>query len=228
MVAKRVVGYVRVSTDKQADQGISLEAQCEKIRQYAALYDLALIDIIVDAGVSAKTLKRPGLQQALDMLKSGKAEALLVVKLDRLTRSVKDLGELLERYFTKYALMSVSDQVDTTTAAGELVLNILMSVAQWERKAIGERTKEALHHKKANGEKLGGDCPYGYRVAEGKLIADPAEQTMLAAIRQCRTEGYTLREIAAELTRQGDTTRKGTPFQVTQIARLVKQLKEAV
>jgi DNA invertase Pin-like site-specific DNA recombinase len=181
----------------------------------------------VDAGASAKTLNRPGLQQVLSLLTSGKADALLVTKLDRLTRSVKDLGILIERYFTRYALMSVADQVDTSTAAGRLVLNVLMSVAQWEREAIGERTKEALHHKKHNGEKLGGDVPYGYRAtAEGRLVQDLAEQAMLALIRHYRAEGLSLRAITAELTRQGYTTRKGTPLCVTQVARMVKHLKE--
>ena len=159
-MGQRVGGYIRVSTEKQADHGVSLEAQQEKLTAYAKLYELELVDIIVDAGASAKTLKRSGLQQALTMLPSGKADALLVTKLDFLTRSVKDLGILLERYFNRYALMSVADQVDTSTAAGRLVLNVLMSVAQWEREAISERTTEALSHKRARGGKLGGACPY--------------------------------------------------------------------
>src|SRR5438128_9519593 len=114
----RVVGYIRVSTEQQAAEGVSLEAQREKIMAYARLYDLALVDIIVDAGGSAKTLERPGLQHALSLLIYDTADALLVTKLDRLTRSVKDLGTLIDRYFTRYALMSVSDQIDTRTANG--------------------------------------------------------------------------------------------------------------
>jgi DNA invertase Pin-like site-specific DNA recombinase len=226
MNGKRVVGYIRVSSKKQAEHGVSLEAQQEKLRQYAALYELTLVDIIVDRA-SAKTLHRPDLQRALAFLTSGQADALLVTKLDRLTRSVKDLGMLIERYFSRYTLMSVADQVDTSTAAGRLVLNVLMSVAQWEREAIGERTREALHHKKANGEKLGGDAPYGYQAtADGRLVEDLDEQAMLALIRHYRAEGLSLRAITAALTRQGYTTRKGTPFQVTQVTRMVKALQE--
>src|SRR5437899_402380 len=102
----RTVAYLRVSTDKQADHGISLDAQRAKAEAYATLYDLDLVEVIVDAGVSAKTLDRPGLTRALAMLRSGKADAVLVVKLDRLTRSVRDLGDLVERYFAsgKWAL----------------------------------------------------------------------------------------------------------------------------
>src|SRR5438874_738968 len=116
----RVVGYVRVSSEHQVDQGVSLQAQEEKIRQYCALYDLPLIAIISDAGVSAKTLQREGLQKALGMLKSGQAEGVVVVKLDRLTRSVADLGSLITEYFNSYALLSVGEQIDTRSASGRL------------------------------------------------------------------------------------------------------------
>src|SRR5713226_3418468 len=75
----RVVGYVRVSSEQQTDHGVSLQAQEEKIRQYCALYDLTLVEIVIEAGVSAKTLQREGLQKALTMLKSGQADGLVVV-----------------------------------------------------------------------------------------------------------------------------------------------------
>src|SRR5207302_10417331 len=156
-VPTRTIAYLRVSTDKQADRGVSLDAQRAKVNAYAELYDLELADVIVDAGESAKSLDRPGLQRALAMLKAGKAEALLVVKLDRLTRSVADLGRLVERYFTpgKAALLSVGEQIDTRSAAGRLVLNVLASVSQWEREAIGERTATAMQHKAKQGEYTG-------------------------------------------------------------------------
>src|SRR5216684_1876071 len=104
----RTIVYCRVSTDKQADRGVSLDAQQAKAKTYADLYDLNIVEVVIDAGVSAKTLDRPGLERALGLLKSGKAEALLVVKLDRLTRSVSDLGRLVEGYFGsgKWALLS--------------------------------------------------------------------------------------------------------------------------
>ena len=128
----RTVAYLRVSTEKQADRGVSLDAQRAKVQAYAELYDLALVAIEVDAGESAKSLDRPALQRALAMLKRGAAEALLVVKLDRLTRSVRDLAELLDCYFTKRAaLLSVSEQIDTRSAAGRLVLTVLPSAGQW-------------------------------------------------------------------------------------------------
>src|SRR3954468_11614111 len=148
LMPTKTIAYLRVSTDKQADRGVSLDAQRAKVNAYAELYDLELADVIVDAGESAKSLDRPGLQRALAMLKAGDAEALLVVKLDRLTRSVVDLGSLVERYFApgKAALLSVGEQIDTRSAAGRLVLNVLASVSQWEREAIGERTATVMQH----------------------------------------------------------------------------------
>ena len=94
-----MVGYIRVSTAEQAEDGVSLAAQRVKIEQYCALYDLTLVEVIDDAALSAKTLNRPGLQRALSMLRSGKADGLVVAKLDRLTRSVGDWQRLITGYF---------------------------------------------------------------------------------------------------------------------------------
>ncbi len=225
------VGYIRVSTDKQAEHGVSLEAQKGKLTAYAALYDVQLLDVIVDAGVSAKTLERPGLQRALGMLRKGQANALLVAKLDRLTRSVKDLGALVEDYFSSDAivLLSVADSIDTRTAAGRLVLNVLGSVAQWERETIGERTAEALSHIRAQGQKTGGDIPYGFTLAaDGQtLVPDAGEQALLDAIQEARQRGLTQRAVVAELTRQGFTTRKGTALGLTQVQRIMQQARIA-
>jgi DNA invertase Pin-like site-specific DNA recombinase len=199
----RTIAYLRVSTEKQADRGVSLDAQRAKVQAYAQLYDLDLTEVIVDAGESAKSLDRPGLQRALAMLKARQADALLVVKLDRLTRSVSDLGGLVERYFApgKAALLSVGEQIDTRSAAGRLVLNVLASVAQWEREAIGERTATAMQHKADQGEYTGGQAPYGRRVAAhgGRLEPDAKEQEARALARQLRSQGLSLRAVAAEL-----------------------------
>jgi site-specific DNA recombinase len=125
--------------------------------------------------VSAKTLQRPALQQALQRLKVGEAEALLVVKLDRLTRSVRDLGLLVETYFLagKWSLMSVSEQIDTRTAAGRMVLHILAAVSHWERETIGERTAEAMAYKRRQREYTGGEPPYGWQLAADGVHLDP-------------------------------------------------------
>ena len=223
----RTAAYIRVSTDKQAEHGVSLDAQRAKVEAYASLYDLELVAVLVDAGVSAKSLNRPALSEALSLLESGEAEALLVVKLDRLTRSVKDLGTLVERYFARTngpALMSVSEQIDTRPAAGRLVLNVLASVAQWEREATGERTSAALAHKKANGEYTGGRIPYGYRLAADGVHLEPDEdeQAVIEDVKELRRAGLSLRAIAATLERQGYRTRKGGSWAPTQIKRIAE------
>ena len=214
-----------MSTDKQADRGVSLDAQRAKVQAYAQLYDLELAEVIVDAGESAKSLDRPGLQRALALLKTGEADALLVVKLDRLTRSVRDLGHLVEKYFApgKAALLSVGEQIDTRSASGRLVLNVLASVSQWEREAIGERTATAMQHKASQGEYTGGQAPYGRRVAPdgAQLEPDPHEEAARAVARQLRAQGLSLRKVAAGLAKRGIRSRTGRGFAPVQVKRMV-------
>jgi len=165
------------------------------------------------------------------MLRKGHVNALLVAKLDRLTRSVKDLGALVEEYFSsdKITLLSVADNIDTRTAAGRLVLNVLGSVAQWERETIGERTAEALAHKREQGQRTSLHAPYGFRIAaDGKmLVADDAEQALLGAIRDARSRELSQRAIVAELERQGFSTCKGTALSLMQVQRIMQQAQIA-
>src|SRR4029077_8279846 len=113
----RTVGYVRVSAERQAERGISLEAQEAKIRAMATVQGAVLIDVIVDGGESAKSLNRPGLQKLMGLVNGGKVQAVIVAKLDRLTRSVKDLCGLLELFEKrKVALISVAEALDTGSA----------------------------------------------------------------------------------------------------------------
>ena len=224
-IRTRAIGYVRVSTDKQADRGVSLDAQREKIRSYAALYDLEIVEYVVDAGASASTLERPGLERALAALRNRCVDAIVVVKLDRLTRSVRDLGELVDRYFAdgRSALLSVSEQVDTRTAAGRLVLNVLGSVSQWERESVSERPAMAMRYKAAAGEFTGGEPPYGYRRGSDglHLAREPREQEVIAHARRLRARGLSLRAIAARLLRRGMRSRAGRPFAHPQIGRMI-------
>lgn len=205
----KVIGYIRVSTQDQAEGGVSLAAQRDKLEQYANLFDLELVGIVEDAGASAKTLQRPGLQQALAALKAGEAEGLLVAKLDRLTRSVKDLGALLDSHFrTEFSLLSVADKIDTSTAAGRLVLNVLASVSEWEREAIGERTSVALRHKQSRGEHVGSPA-LGFDMESGMLVRNEEEALVVDRILQLRAEGLTYQQVADTLTDEGHPTKRG-------------------
>jgi len=214
------IGYIRVSTDKQADHGVSLEAQRQKIQAYAALYDLQLIDVVVETG-SAKSLQRDGLAGVLQRLQAGEAAALIVVKLDRLTRSVADLGRLVEKHFQRSALLSVSEQIDTRSAGGRLVLNVLGSVSQWERETIGERTSAAMQHMKSAGQYTGGRVPYGFTLSNsGALVECAAEQRVLQLVAKYRGQGLSLRKIANVLAEQGFRSRAGKPFHFQAVQRM--------
>ncbi len=226
----RVVGYVRVSSAKQADEGVSLDAQREKLVAYALALDLDLIEVIADAGLSAKTLDRPGLQRVLALMDNGSADGVLVVKLDRLTRSVRDLGELVERYFQKrWSLLSVLDCVDTRTAGGRLVLHVLASVSQWEREAAGERTKEALAHVRADGVRLGGEG-LGWRRTtatdtEGRRTVEEVadERETLRMMRALRDEGHSLRAICSRLHAMNRRTKRGGTWQPKVVAAVLRR-----
>ena len=219
MTTTRAIAYIRVSTNQQADQGHSLLAQQEKVNAYASLYDLDIVDYVVETG-SAKNLNREGLQGALAQIKSGKADALIVVKLDRLTRSVVDLGYLVETYFNKAGLLSVSEQIDTRSASGRLVLNVLASVSQWEREAIGERTSAVRQSMKANGLYCGGSVPYGQMLVSGELVTNPNEQAIINRAKALKAEGHSLRTIATMFSNEGLKTRKDTDFSHVLVSRM--------
>jgi len=221
----QAIGYVRVSTDRQAERGVSLEAQEAKIRAMATVQSAELLDVIVDGGESAKSLNRPGPQRLLDLINAGKVDTVIVAKLDRLTRGVKDLCGLLELFEKrKVALVSVAESLDTGSAAGRLVITIMAAVSQWEREAIGERTREALRHKRGKGERVG-NIAFGYRLAgDGVHVEpDPAEQAALAAIRKLRLGGHSLRAVAGALNESGLRTRRGTQWRLESVVRAINQ-----
>ncbi|ALJ36905.1 recombinase family protein [Azospirillum brasilense] len=223
MTSTRVVAYVRVSSTDQADNGHSLATQREKVELYARLHSLELVEIIEDAGVSAKTLERPGLTRALAMLDAGEATALLVPKLDRLTRSVRDLGELIDRYFAegkKAALLSVADSIDTRSAAGRLVLNVLASVSQWEREAIAERTRDTMRSMKAQG-KVVSRPTLGFDTVDGRLVENADEKALIARICAMHTKGASYNAIAGRLNAEGVPTKRGGQWQPTTVRNLI-------
>src|SRR4051812_25752506 len=217
------IGYVRVSTDRQADQGASLETQSTRIQAMATVQNAELLDVVVDGGESAKSMNRAGLKRILALVETCEVDAVIVAKLDRLTRSVKDLCELLELFDRKkVALVSVAESLDTGSAAGRLVIKIMASVNEWEREAIGERTRDVLQHKRSCGERVG-NIHYGFRLADDQkhVEPDPDEQAALATVRALRARHRSLREIAVALNESGLRTRRGTAWRHYSVNNLI-------
>ncbi|WP_422923708.1 recombinase family protein [Singulisphaera sp. PoT] len=217
----RAIGYIRVSTEEQARGGFSLLDQESKVRKYADLHELNLIDIIADEGASAKTLKRPGIAKALEVLRNRQAEGLLIAKLDRLTRRLKDWSSLIDDYFSEKGgckLHSVQDHVDTSTATGRMMLNIIFTIAQWERETISERTRDGLKIKRRANERCG-NVRYGYDLEIGgpvnkrggaaRLVENVEEQAAIATMKALREDGASLRMIAEVLEKNGIKTKEG-------------------
>ena len=207
---KKVVGYCRVSTDKQAKNGVSLEAQQEKIKQYVALHDLTLAEIIVDAGESAKSVDRPGMQRLIAMLRAGELSAIVVYKTDRLFRNLLELLTYTQEFEKRgVALCSITEKFDTSTASGRAVYAILGVIAQMEREQTGERTKFGLAQVKANGTYLG-SVPLGWDKQEkGGIVPNPKEQRVRRWIIELRQQGNTMRGIAEALNAAGTPTKHG-------------------
>jgi len=205
------VGYIRVSTEDQVKEGVSLENQKSKIQTYCELKDMDLIEIIEDAGISAKNLRRPGVQKVLRLAQKKKVDAVVVYKLDRIFRSTVDALEttkMFERYGVSFH--SIEETLDTKSAMGRFFFTLTAALAEMERRIIGERTKAALLHKKSHNEKTGGDVPYGYDLTPaGILIKNETEQRVIKSILRLNREGYSLRRICRELEKEGYLTKRG-------------------
>jgi site-specific DNA recombinase len=180
----KAIGYIRVSTEDQAREGISLGNQESKIRAYADLHDLELVDVIRDEGISGKSLERPGFERLQGILDEGKAQAVIVYKLDRLSRKTIDILNTLEAWEKREIVFhSITDNIDTKTAAGKFLLTILSALAQMERDLIAERTIDALSFKKKNGEWCG-RVPFGFTVQGTRLVENPEEIETIQKIKR--------------------------------------------
>lgn len=217
---KQAIIYCRVSTQEQADSGLGLEAQEQRCRAYAIANEWSIAGLYVDAGISAKSIDRPQLQHALEALTPN--SVLVVLKLDRLTRSIADLQPLSEQISRAGAeWVSVQEKFDTSNATGRLMLRMILELSQWEREVIGERTSSALQQKKRRKERLG-TTPLGFHTVEKQVVVLPEEQATVARARELRQTGLSLREIASSLTQEGHKTKRGGRWQAETIAKILK------
>ena len=212
-----IIAYMRVSTEEQAQSGAGLEAQRAAILGEARRrgWDIDNVRFITDAGKSGKDLRRPGVARALDALKSGEADTLVVAKLDRLSRSMSDLTRLLGVAAKQgWALIALDVAVDTSTPTGEAMAHVIGTFSQLERRLIGQRTKEALAVRRAAGVRL------------GRPVALPSE--VAGRIISLRSEGYTLQAIADVLTDDGiPTVQGGQRWYASTIAKVLTSASRA-
>lgn len=198
---KKVMGYIRVSTDEQVREGISLEAQAERIKSFIKAKGWGFEGIVEDPGYSGKDLNRPGIKQLIERCKNKEIDIVVVLKVDRLTRKQKDLWYLLEDIFTanEVGLISVTEPFDTTAAMGKAFLGMLGIFAQLERDLISERTIEALSYKKGKGEWIGRQ-PVGFKLdGEGRLEEDPEILQKIQKAKRLRRQGKSFQAISEAL-----------------------------
>lgn len=202
----KVVGYTRVSCEEQAKEGVSLDAQKAKIRAWADLNGYSEVELFDEGGLSgAKMENREALLAALNAV--GKGDALVVYSLSRLARSTKDTLQIADMLMAKSAdLVSLSEKIDTTTAAGKMVFRMLAVLNEFERDQIAERTRSALLYKKSQG-RVYGQVPYGFKRDGDSLRPDEAEEEAVSLILELRAKGWNYSEIARQLNAAGYKTK---------------------
>ncbi|HOD79110.1 MAG TPA: recombinase family protein [Syntrophorhabdus sp.] len=206
----KAIGYTRVSTEEQKQLGISLSNQEQKILAYCTAKDWNLHSIIKDEGYSGKNLNRPGIQTIIKGCRRKEFDVVVTLKLDRLTRSVKDLGYLVEDVFNRHgvAFSSLQDNFDTSTANGRMVMNILATLAQWERDIIAERTKDAMQFMKSS-LRLVGAVPFGFDLVGRDLTPDPEAMGTVQDMIRMKNSGMSYQKIADHLNGNGVTAKNG-------------------
>lgn len=218
---KRAIGYVRVSTDGQARDGVSLEAQKEKIRRWTDDHGYVLEGIVEDAGISGKAMKnRLGLQQVLAQVRRG--GVVVVYSLSRLARSTKDTIQIAEDLEKRGVdLVSLTEALDTTSAAGRMLFRLLAVLGEFERDLISERTSLALRHLQRQGRYIGGRVPFGFSRAGQLVRKNTKEQAIVQFAQTLRADGLSYRQVSHLLAEQGHVNRVGKPFAPFQIQRMV-------
>ncbi|MEW6351583.1 MAG: recombinase family protein [Thermodesulfobacteriota bacterium] len=222
----KAVGYIRVSTEEQAREGISLDMQRVKIHTYVELEELEFVDIIEDAGISGYSIKgRPGVQRVLQLIRGRKIDALVIFKLDRLARNTVEssaIATLCQE--NEISLHSITEKLDTKSAVGKFSFTIMAGLAEMERALIGERIKAVMDLKKERGE-VRGHPPFGMKVVDGKLTPDPEEQAVIERILALHAQRLTIYQIVDVLKREGRINRKGRPLAKTQVRSIIQQRK---
>ncbi len=195
----RIAVYTRVSTEEQAKEGFSLDAQLEKLKSYCKARDWIIADEYIDDGYSGRKTKRPAYNKMMNEM--NKWDALLVIKMDRIHRNSKNFMLMMEQLNkNKKEFISMSESFDTSTAIGRFVMNIIQGIAQLESEQIGERVYIGMEQKaKSNGGVLGFNIPYGYDYYDGKLTINKSEAPVIKNIYSWYLDGKSMGEIVEML-----------------------------
>jgi site-specific DNA recombinase len=209
------IGYVRVSSEEQADSGLGLQAQRQRILAFCALKQLRLAEVFEDAGVSGgKPLSsRPSGSRILNAARRGKV-VVVVAKLDRLFRSVADAANVIADFDRKgIELIAIAEGFDMTNPYGRAMAQMASVFAELERAMIRDRPRSAMSVKRTRGERISGHAPFGWDFgSEGSLVTNAREQEVIALIRRLRSEGLSYRGIAARLDGEGILPKRGRPW----------------
>jgi site-specific DNA recombinase len=222
MEMNRAVSYTRVSTEGQAEKGVSLENQAERIRAYAEYRSFHLVAEIEDAGVSGGINKaREGFIDLLNRVEAGGVDVIILYSLERLSRDMLTLLAL-ERLLDEYdvELHTVEGQVDTSTPDGFMNFAMKAFLGEMERRQVKHRTKKAMEHKKAHGQVVG-SVPYGYTREGNDLIPSLPEQAVIRTVNDLYSQGQRLVDVVAHLNGQGIVTRDGNAWTPQQVKRLI-------
>lgn len=218
------VGYIRCSTLIQAEEGVSLETQRRKITSYCDLNDLELVEIVEDAGLSGKSVSgRPGIQKVMEMVRLKQIQNVVIFKLDRLARNLKEaceMSDIMERKGVD--LHSISEKLDTGSATGKLFYHLIAAMAEWERGVISERTVTALSLKKSKGERVSRHAPYGFQFVDDNIVVNDKEQEVIGIVKDLTSQGYSISGIIRYLENHGYSNRKGHRFGIKEIWTLRK------
>lgn len=213
----RVAIYCRVSTDEQSRTGISLKMQEERLRAYAKLRGWHVAKVYVDAGTSAKTLRRDELEELRKDAKAKRFDGVLVFKIDRLSRNLYDLLTLIREFQKRrIALVSFSESFDTDTPMGAAMVQMLGTFAEFEQKQVSARTRDAIARLREEG-RVYGPTPYGFTRADGNLKPNHHQLSVVRRIFHLRGQGRSLRQIADELNNARFRTQKGKRWAFKQV-----------
>ena len=205
--------YIRVSTEDQSRHGHSLDEQEDRLKKLCDYKEYEIYKIYKDAGVSAKNVNRPSFQQMIEDMKSGKINKILVYKLDRLTRSIRDLENICTLFEEhKCSLESVVEDINTDTAMGKFFVRFLTIIAQLEIETTSERTKFGLVGAAKKGHFVG-QAPFGYKKIDKKLVVDELESEVVKRIFDLYVQGNSVNAITKLFTEEKVFNKKwGTTF----------------